>query len=188
VRSALLPSVAALCALALATAEGRAASGETPAAREQARLCEKLAGAAGVTACRQALQLGIAAPRRAAVREQLARHLAALEDWDALADHFRESTSLAPQDALAWQRLGLTLLFGLHQPKEAASALEQAVRLAPANAEARAGLAQALAASGRSADAAAQFAEALRLDPSVLDGRPAAQASYEAARRGAPWP
>jgi tetratricopeptide (TPR) repeat protein len=188
VRSALLSSVAALCVLALAAAEGHAASAETAAAREQARLCEKLAGAPGVTACRQALQLGIAAPRRAAVCEQLARHLAALEDWDALADHFRESTSLAPQDAFAWQRLGLTLLFGLHQPSEAASALEQAVRLAPASADAHAGLAQALAASGRPADAAAQFAEALRLDPNVLDGRPAAQASYEAARRGAPWP
>ena len=175
-------------AAGLGAAEGRGPSAETTAAREQARLCEKLSGAPGVTACRQALQLGIAPPRRPAVREQLARHLVALEDWDALADHFQEGVTLAPQDALTWQRLGLTLLFALHQPREAVDALEQAVRLAPASAEARAALAQALAANGRWPDATAEFAEALRLDPDVLDGRPAAQASYEAARRGAPWP
>jgi cytochrome c-type biogenesis protein CcmH/NrfG len=112
----------------------------------------------------------------------------ALEDWDALAELFRESVKLAPQDALAWRRLGLTLLFALHQTAEAVGALEQAVRLAPADAEARVGLAQALAASGQLAAAVAAFDEALRLDASVLDGRPAARAALDAARRGAAWP
>jgi len=178
----------ATVATSLGAADSRGAQTETAAAREQARLCERLPGASGAAACRQALALGIAPPRRAAVREQLARHLVALEDWDALAELFRESVTLAPQDAEAWRRLGLTLLFALHQPSEALGALEQAVRLAPADAEALAGLAQALAASGQLQAAVAAFDEALRLDAAVLDGRPAARAALDAARRGAPWP
>jgi tetratricopeptide (TPR) repeat protein len=189
VRRALGLSLASvLAAASFAWAQARNAPGETAAAREQARLCERLAGAPGVDACRLALTLGIAEPRRTAVRVELARRLAALEDWDALADHLRESTKLQPQDAEAWRRLGLVLLFPLHQTAEAVNALSEAVRLAPQDAEARAGLAQALAVSGRFADAAAAFAEALRLDPAVLDGRPAARAAYDAARRGAGWP
>jgi tetratricopeptide (TPR) repeat protein len=185
-------STRALClatvAASLYAAQSAGAQPETAAAREQARLCERLAGDDGAAACRQALALGIAAPRRAALREQLARHLVALEDWDALAELFRESVRLAPQDGEAWRRLGLTLLFGLHQTAEAVGALEQAVRIAPADAEARLGLAQALAASGQLQPAVAAFDAALRLDPGVLDGRPAARAALEAARRGAAWP
>jgi tetratricopeptide (TPR) repeat protein len=187
VRSARLLCVATAAA-SLAAAQSRGAQPEPAAAREQARLCERLGGEDGAAACRQALALGIAAPRRAAVREQLARHLVALEDWDALAELFRESVRLAPQDGEAWRRLGLTLLFALHLPAEAQGALEQAVRLAPADAEARVGLAQALAASGQLPAAVAAFEEALRLDAAVLDGRPAARAALDAARRGTPWP
>jgi len=187
VRSASIFCIA-MVAAGLGAADSRGAPTETAAAREQARLCERLPGASGAAACRQALALGIAGPRRAAVREQLARHLVALADWDALAELFRESVALAPQDAEAWRRLGLTLLFALHQPSEALGALEQAVRLAPADAEARAGLAQALAASGQLQAAVAAFDEALKLDADVLDGRPAARAALDAARRGAPWP
>ena len=188
-RGALPLSVAAAVATAsFASAESRNPPGETAAAREQARLCERLAGAPGADACRQALALGIAPPRRAAVRERLARHLVALEDWDALADLLRESVRLDPQDASAWQRLGNVLLFTLHQPAEALAALAQAAELDPADAETRAGLAQALASSGRFAEAAAALDAALRLDPAVLDGRPAARAALEAARHGAGWP
>ncbi len=165
-----------------------AASGETAAAREQARLCERQNLAPGAAACRSAFELGIGPARRAALRDQLARHLVALEDWEALADHFREGVRLEPLSALAWQRLGLTLLFALHQPVEAASALGEAVRLAPGDAEARIGLAQALVATGRAAEAAAAFEQALRLDPQALEGRPAARAAFEAARSGASWP
>jgi len=167
VRSARILCVAAATA-SLAAVESRGAPPETAAAREQARLCERLAGEDGAAACRQALELGIAPPRRAAVREQLARHLVALEDWDALAELFRESVKLAPDDGESWRRLGL--------------------RLAPADAEARVGLAQALAASGQLQAAVAAFDEALRLDAAVLDGRPAARAALDAARRGASWP
>lgn len=162
--------------------------GETAAAREQARRCERLRLAPGAAACRQALDLGIGPGRRGALREQLARDLVALEDWDALAELLRESVRLEPQNAVAWRRLGLTLLFALHDTAEAASALEQAVLLAPDDAEARVGLAQALVAAGRSAEAAAAFEAALRLSPSALDERPAARAAYEAARRGESWP
>ena len=187
-RNACLGFAVALAASTAVLAQSQGPVRETAAAREQARLCERLNLAAGAEACRQALALGIGPERRAALREQLARHLVALEDWDALADHFRESVRLEPQNAVGWQRLGLTLLFALHQVEEAVSALEEAVRLAPADAEARVGLAQALAAASRAGEAAAAFEAALRLDPRVLDGRPAARAAYAATRGGASWP
>jgi tetratricopeptide (TPR) repeat protein len=187
VRRAWLLLIGAACVSAAPAGESHP-PGESVAAREQARLCERLPGAPGVEACRQALALGIQPPRRAAVREELARHLTALEDWDALADHFRESVALAPQDASAWRRLGLILLFTLHQTQEAEHALAEAVRLAPTDAQARVGLAQALAARGQFQAAVAAFDAALRLDAAVLDGRPAARAALEAARRGASWP
>jgi tetratricopeptide (TPR) repeat protein len=161
---------------------------ETAAAREQARLCERENLEAGAAACREALALGIAGPRRPAVREMLARHLVKLERWDELAELLREGVRLDPRDAAAWQRLGTTLLYGLGESAEAVGALEEAVRLAPADASARLCLALALHASGRSPEAVKMLDEALRLDPAVLDGRPAAQAALEAARRAEPWP
>lgn len=185
-RHACLGLALALAASTQALAQGPSQGPESAAAREQARLCERLNLAAGAEACREALALGIRPARRAAVRQQLARHLVALEDWEALAAHLREDVSLEPQSALGWQRLGLTLLFALHETQEALGALQEAVRLAPADAEARIGLAQALAA--RPVEAAAAFEAALRLDPRVLDGRPAARAAFEAARGGASWP
>ena len=183
-------------ALGLALAGGAAAAqprppatpGETPAAREQARLCERKNLEEGATACRAALALGIGPARRGPVRELLARHLVALERWDELAELLREDVRLDPQNAAAWQRLGLTLLYALDAPAEATGALEEAVRLAPADATARVGLALALLAAGRSKEAAAAFEEALRLDPAVLQGRPAARTALEAARRGESWP
>jgi len=188
-------SLALALALTLALSLGSVARAQPPApaqesaaAREQARLCERLNLAAGAEACRAALALGIGPERRAALRAQLARHLVALEDWDALADHLRDQVRLEPQVAHGWHRLGLTLLFALHQAKEAVIALEEAVRLAPADAEVRVGLAQGLAAAGRIGESVAVFEAALRLDPTVLDGRPAARATLEAARAGASWP
>ena len=163
-------------------------SRETAAAREQARLCERENLEEGVAACREALALGIGGVRRPAVREMLARHLVKLERWDELADVLRESVRLDPADSAAWQRLGLTLLFGLDDRAEATGALEQAVRLAPADASARTSLALALQAAGRPAEAVEALDQALKLDPAVLDGQPAARAALESARRGEPWP
>jgi len=42
--------------------------------------------------------------------------------------------------------------------------------------------------AAESAEAAGAFEAALRLDDAALDGRPAARAAFEAARRGAAWP
>ena len=176
----------ALAAAALAPLHAEAS--ESAEAREQARLCERSSGAAGVEACRAALALGVAPERRPALREQLARQLVALEDWEALAELYREGVRLEPRSAAAWRRLGLTLLFALSQPNEAVSALEQAVAFAPESAEARLGLAEALSAARRPAEAAQAFDVALRLDARCLDGRPAARAAFAAARRGEPWP
>jgi tetratricopeptide (TPR) repeat protein len=165
-----------------------ASRGESRAARDQARLCERLSGEEAVEACRGALSLGIGPARRGPVRALLARQLAALERWDELADLFREGVRLDPGNAEAWQRLGSTLLFALGAPAEAVSALQEAVRLAPADAPTRLALGQALAAAGRPDEARAAIEEALRLDPSVLDGHPAARAALDAARQGRSWP
>jgi tetratricopeptide (TPR) repeat protein len=188
-------SLAAALAVALATSTAAgaeratpAARGETPAAREQARLCERKNREEGVAACRAALALGIGPERRGPVREKLAKHLVALEKWEELAELLREGVHLDPTSAVAWQRLGLTLLFALDEPGEAEGALEEAVRLSPRDAPVRVGLALALQAAGRAQEAAAAFEEALRIDPAVLDGRPAARAAMEAAGRAEPWP
>jgi tetratricopeptide (TPR) repeat protein len=189
------PAAGITLALALAAAGAAAAvpppatsRAETPAAREQARLCERENLEAGAAACRAALALGIGPARRGPVRELLARHLVDLERWDELAELLRENVRLNPKSAAAWQRLGLTLLFALDASAEATGALGEAVRLAPADAAARLGLGLALQASGRSKEAVAEFDEALRLDPAVLRGQPAARAVLEAARRGERWP
>jgi tetratricopeptide (TPR) repeat protein len=186
-------AIALAVALATSTAAGAeretpAAQGETPAAREQARLCERKNREEGVAACRAALALGIGPERRGPVREKLAKHLVSLEKWDELVELLRESVRLDPTGVAAWQRLGMTLLFALDEPAEATGALEEAVRLAPRDAPVRVGLALALHAAGRAKEAAAAFEEALRIDPAVLDGRPAARAAMEAAGRGEPWP
>ncbi|HUL78902.1 MAG TPA: tetratricopeptide repeat protein [Vicinamibacteria bacterium] len=182
-------------ALALVTTAAPAADppaaagrGETPAAREQARLCERLGAEEGLAACRSALALGIGPERRGPVREMLAKRLVALERWEELADLLRENVQLEPQSAAAWERLGLVLLFALDQPAEAIGALEEATRLAPADASVRLGLGLALQAGRRPKEAVAAIEEALRLDPAALDGRPAARALLDAARRGEAWP
>ncbi len=162
--------------------------GEPRAARDQARLCERLAGEDAVEACRAALSLGIGGERRRPVRALLAKHLAALERWDELAGLFREGVRLEPGSADAWHRLGDTLLFALGRPAEAVNALQQATRLAPAEASAWLSLGLAQAALERPTETVAALEEALRLDPLVFDGRPAARAALEAARRGRSWP
>lgn len=178
----------ALAAAAAAQPPAARPPTETPAAREQARLCERLNLEEGAAACRTALALGIGPDRRGPIREILASHLVALERWDELAELLRENVRLDPANASAWQRLGLVLLFALGEPAEAVSALGEAARLAPGDASARVGLGLALHAAGRAKDAATAMEEALRLDPAALDGRPAARAALEAARRGEAWP
>ncbi|HXK09872.1 MAG TPA: tetratricopeptide repeat protein [Vicinamibacteria bacterium] len=187
------PLAAGLVLVLVATAaaaapQPTAGRGETPAAREQARLCERLGAEEGLAACRAALDLGIGPERRGPVREILARRLVALERWDELVDLLRENVRLDPRNAAAWERLGLVQLFGLGQPAEAIGALEEAARLAPADASPRLGLGLALQAGNRPKEAVAAIEEALRLDPTALDGRPAARAVLDAARRGETWP
>ena len=188
-------SLAVALAVALATSAAAGAErepavrGETPAAREQARLCERKSREEGAAACRAALRWGSGPSAAGRSGSMLAKHLVALEKWDELAELLREGVRLDPTSAAAWQRLGLTLLFALDEPAEAASALEEAVRLAPRRrAGPRRPRARARRPPGDAKEAAAAFEEALRIDPAVLDGRPAARAAMEAAGRGEPWP
>jgi len=170
------------------TAEAEARAGEAARAREQARLCERLDGEEAIAACRQALTLGIGPSRRAGVRQLLSRRLAAVERWDQLAALLRVSVELDPGDAVAWQRLGNVLLFGLGRTEDAVVALGEAVHLRPDEAASRCDLAVALTSAGRLSEAVAAFDAAVRLDPAVLESRPAARAVLEAAREGRRWP
>ena len=171
------------------TAHGQTPSPEeTPEAREQARLCERLNEEEGIEACRAALALGLGPERRGPVREVLAKHLVDVERWSELAEHYREDVRLAPEDAEAWVRLGTMVLFALNEQAEALAAFEEAARLDPADAATRCLLAIALHSLGRFEEATEAFDEALRLDPTVFAGRPAAREVREAARRGEPWP
>lgn len=179
------------CASVAGAAQPQAEAGrsrETPAAREQARLCERLDLAQGAEACRAALALGIGPSRRGPVRQLLARHLVALEQWEQLAELYREEVRLDPTDAAAWQRLGTTLLYALDRRSQAIAALHEAARLAPDDAQARAELGLALAADGRLRDAVLALREALRLDASALEARPAGRAVLEAVEQGTAWP
>jgi tetratricopeptide (TPR) repeat protein len=161
---------------------------ETAAAREQARLCEKLTGEESLAACHHALELGLGVERLGSVRQIVARRLASLGRWEELAEHFRADAALQPLDGEVRLRLGSTLLFALGRPDEAVGELTEAVRLAPDAALARAVLASAQGASGRPKEAAEGFAAALRLDEHLLDHRPAMRAAFEAAQRGEAWP
>jgi len=161
---------------------------ETAAAREQARICEKLTGEESLFACRRAIDLGLSPERLWPVRQIVARRLASLERWDELADHFRSDVALHPLDPEARLRLGSTLLFALGRHSDAVTELAEAARMAPEAALPRGLLALAQAASGRLKEAAEDFEAALRLDEHLLDHRPAMRAAFEAARRGEAWP
>jgi tetratricopeptide (TPR) repeat protein len=174
--------------LFLALVLAAAPPAETPAAREQARLCEDLVGEAGLQACRRALSLVLAPGRVGPVRELVAKHLVSLERWDELAEHLAEDVRLHPESALCHYRQGSNLLFALGRAEESLAPLAEAVRLDSAKADYRAVHALALNAVGRVAEAAAEFEEALRLDPDVLASRPAARAVLDAVRRGERWP
>jgi tetratricopeptide (TPR) repeat protein len=159
-----------------------------PGAAAQARICARASGEPGVTACRRALELGLPAARQPAIEAALAARLSSLDRWDEVVEVYRGAVSRRPADAQARVRLGAALLHMRDRAAEAEPELREAVRLRPADAEAQVLLGNALALLGRWADAVAAFDQALRLDPTVLDRRPAARAVYDAARRGERWP
>src|SRR5262245_7018409 len=102
---------------------------ETPAARDQARLCEELPGEAGLDACRRALALGLSPARQGPVRELVARHLVSLERWEELGVHFAEDVRLHPENAAFQHRMGSNVLFALGRVEESLGPLQEAVRL-----------------------------------------------------------
>jgi Flp pilus assembly protein TadD len=157
-----------------------APSGETPAAREQARAC-LAAGAAAVPACRRALELGLRPQRAAVVNGILATRLVADGRWDEAAAALEEWCRLAPADPDV-------LLFGLGDPDAAASRLREAAALATPDASLLGALGSALAAAHRYAEATQAFDQAVALEADFFDLRPAAKAVAEAARRQASWP
>jgi tetratricopeptide (TPR) repeat protein len=141
-----------------------------------------------VAACRKALELGLPPARQPAIEATLASRLSSLERWDEIVEVYRGAVSRRPADGQARIRLGAALLHMQDRAAEAEPELREAVRLRSADAEAQALLGNALALLGRAGEAVAAFEQALRLDPTVLDRRPAARAAYDAARRGERWP
>jgi Flp pilus assembly protein TadD len=164
------------------------ARAQATAAVVQARLCTKAIGEAAVAPCRKALELGLPAGRQPAIEATLAARLSSLERWDEVVDVYRGAVARRPTDGPARIRLGAALLHMQDRAAEAEPELREAARLRPEDAEPRVLLGDALARLGRASDAVAAFEEALRLDPNVLDQRPAARAAYDAARRGEKWP
>jgi tetratricopeptide (TPR) repeat protein len=166
---------------------GPASPPPTPAAA-QARLCTRATGEAAVAACRQALDLGLPAARQPAIEAALAARLGGLRRFDEVVEVYRGAVARRPEDGVAHLRLGAALLHMEDRAQDAEPELREAARLRPEDAEARALLGNALALLGRAAEAIAAYEDALRLDPAVLEQRPAARAAYEAARRGERWP
>jgi Flp pilus assembly protein TadD len=173
-------------ALVLGAAEAVQAQGT--AAVVQARLCTKATGEASIAPCRKALELGLPVTRQPAIESVLAARLSSLERWDEVVDLYRGAVSRRPTDGEARLRLGAALLHMQDRAADAEPELREAARLRPDDPEAQVLLGDALARLGRLPDAVAAFEQALRLDPKVLDQRPAARAAYDAARRGGKWP
>lgn len=163
--------------------------GETAAAREQARRCEEETDReTAILACREALRLGVGEPRRGALRQLLELRLAEAERFDELVLAYREDAAELPQDATAWGKLGSALLYFKDDAAGARAAFEEARRLRPEDPEILIGYGVCLNALGEHEAATAAFEEAVRLDPEALARRPAANAAYEASRRGERWP
>jgi len=152
------------------------------------RQCLELRGPEGVTACQHALAAAPSAPQAASLRRVLAIRLAGLRRWDEVVEVYRDAVRARPADDDAQERLGHALLHLLGRADEAVAPLQEAIRLRPDRASPRGELGLALAALGRPAEAVAAFAEAARLDPGYFESRPAAQATFDAARRGQRWP
>lgn len=178
--------MSALLILALLAAPARPVEG--PAAREQARLCEDRPGEEGLASCRRAIELGLGPTRLEAVRELVARRLVSLERWEELVELFREGVALHPDSAAAQIRLGSALLFAVDRPEEALGPLREAARLGTDDVEAPMLLGVALNALGRQQESVAAFEDADRIDPGVVERRPASRAVYEAAKKAERWP
>jgi Flp pilus assembly protein TadD len=161
---------------------------ERPSSAPAARQCVDRSGDEGVQACRQALALGLPAPRAATLRRVLATKLAGLGRWSEVVDVYRDAVGAQPADADAQARLGHALLHLLGRPAEAVAPLQEALRLRPDDAATHAELGLALTALGRTGEAVAAFEDAARLDPAYFESRPATQATFDAARRGQRWP
>jgi Flp pilus assembly protein TadD len=152
------------------------------------RQCLDRSGDAAVQACRQALALALPAARAATLRRVLAVELAALKRGDEVVDVYRESARAHPSDPDAQQRLGRALFHLVGRPADAVGPLQEAIRLRPADPAGHSDLGVVLSALGRMDEAVEAFEEAARLDPDHFEGRPAARATFEAARRGQRWP
>jgi Flp pilus assembly protein TadD len=132
--------------------------------------------------------MALPAARAAMLRRVLAVRLAALKRGDEVVEVYRDAVRARAADADAQQRLGRALFHLAGRPAEALEPLQEAVRLRPADPATQSDLGVVLAALGRLDEAVKAFEEAAHLDPDYFESRPAARATFEAARKGQRWP
>lgn len=106
-------------------------------------------------------------PGDSMLRVALAKALCETDDVQGAHDTLLEACQLAPNSALAWQRLGELYRDGAHT-EQALYALDRAHQLAPDRSEPLHVRASVLVASGRTLEAAESLREALALDPQEM--------------------
>jgi len=90
--------------------------------------------------------------------------------WNAAGDAYEQALALAPQDALAWYRLG-NVREEQGRDADAVACFERAVALDPAHARAWNNLGGALQRLGRAPSAEEAYRTAIASDPSLLEPR-----------------
>jgi tetratricopeptide (TPR) repeat protein len=179
-------STAALAAVLVAAHAAPALAQSSGA--DARRRCLEARRAAAVEACRTALAVP-SLPRAASiVRQALVDALVEEARFEDAVAVLREGARLAPEDPGALLKLGRALLHLSGNASEAVAVLQASIRLRGDDARAYAELGLALHRLGQHPEAVAAFAEAERLEAGYFEDRPAARASYEAARAGRSWP
>jgi Flp pilus assembly protein TadD len=176
-----------LAGLLLAAGPGTVAA-QSAAPPEARRRCLEARRAEAAVACRLALRSGLSARAAAVVRQALVEALVEDGRFEEAVAVLREAAGLAPADPAAQLKLGAALLHLQGAAAEAVAVLQASLRLGGSDPRAYAELGLALHRLGQHPEAVAAFSEAERLEPGYFDDRPAARASFDAARRGEPWP
>ncbi|MCM2257445.1 MAG: tetratricopeptide repeat protein [Vicinamibacteria bacterium] len=160
---------------------------ETRAARDAQRACFAVLSDEAVPACERALALGLTVGKASGVARRLALLHARELRWEQAAQAWAACAAILPKEPAPRVAHGhLLSLLGRHD--EALAAFDEALRLAPDDAEALLGAGTALARLGRGSEALARIDEAARREPELFERRPALAAMRDALRAGKSWP
>jgi tetratricopeptide (TPR) repeat protein len=160
---------------------------ETRAARDGQRECFATLTDEAVPVCERALALGLTAGKASGVARRLAALHARGLRWEKAARAWGAVAAILPRDP-APRVAQANVLSLLGRQDQALALFEEALRLAPGDAEALLGAGTALARLGRTHEALARIQEAAQREPDLLERRPALAALVDALRAGKPWP